>query len=106
MRRRTSPHLRKVRSSRSTPGNGTTLAGGFCGKRGKDILRKQRNRVETNLERVFHGVHDGGGWTVHRKLADTLGTKRSVNIARVLEEHADGRQVRGSGHDVVCHLAV
>src|ERR1700694_3542214 len=101
MRRHISGHLRKAGSSRSTRGIRNTLVEGFCGKRGEDILRKQRNRVETNLECVFHGIDDGGGWTVHRKLSDTLGAKCPVSIASFLEEHADGRHVRGSGHDLV-----
>ena len=75
-------------------------------ERFENIFRQQRDRIESNFKRVFHGVDDRRRRTIHGKLADSFRAKRPVNISQFFEEHANRRQVGGSRHDVVRHLAV
>ena len=94
---------KSLRASHST---GSVRLAVRARERFENIFRKQRNRIERNPQRVLDGIDNRRSRTIHRKLADSLGAKRAVNVTHFLEKHADGRQVGGSGHDVIRHLAV
>src|SRR5580704_17481954 len=93
---RSSHSARNIRFSRKGPRR----------DRFENILRKQRNRVETNSQRVLNRIENGGRRPVHWKFSDSLRTVGTVDIAQLLKKHPDGWQVAGGWHDVICHLAV
>src|ERR1041384_3106471 len=62
-------------------------------QRVEDVFGKQRDRIKTNFQRVFHGIDNRGSRAIHWEFPDSLGAKRAVNIAKFLEENSDGRKV-------------
>ena len=69
-------------------------------------LRRQRKPARIQAGRLRDGVEDRGRGTIHRQLADPLGAGRPVLVRRLLEVHADRRQIHRRRHDVVGHLRV
>src|SRR5579862_5007250 len=73
---------------------------------GVNVFGKERDEIERHAEGVLDRIEDGRSRSVHREFSNSLCAVGAVDVAQLLKENTDGRQIGGCGHDVVGHLVV